>query len=452
MKTKIIKEDNVCLAYLPDSMRFFEVNEKTAGVIQAIENSYSKEEIMTMFDVSENDINKVNSLLQSGSKIPEKSQEQVNKEEFEGLEKLVLNISNSCNLRCKYCYANGGSYQSDENMMEVSVAKKALDVFFNKFEVIHMIQIFGGEPTMNMPLIHYICEYIAEKNENKEIKTRIGIVTNGTMIGEDFIQLVNRYQMQVTVSFDGVPLVNDMMRVYENGLGTSEVILKNIRKLKENTDQPSTIEVTYNENHIKNDVHIADIIQYIRSEFGEIPLHIVPAGGEQTCDFVLKNRDEFIQSVDDVFENPKKMNTYTYSLVQRVVNAFYTKRSSKYICAAGLAEYSISTLGEVYPCFMFTDDESLCIGSIFDEHLFESENFVKTVTRLENFNKTTIPECKECFIRRSCTGCLGINLLETKDVFTNSEVSCDMYRKMTERVIINLYKISKKECECDKSA
>ena len=126
---------------------------------------------------------------------------------------------------------------------------------------------------MNMPLIHYICEYIAEKNENKEIKTRIGIVTNGTMIGEDFIQLVNRYQMQVTVSFDGVPLVNDMMRVYENGLGTSEVILKNIRKLKENTDQPSTIEVTYNENHIKNDVHIADIIQYIRSEFGEIPLH-----------------------------------------------------------------------------------------------------------------------------------------------------------------------------------
>ena len=79
MKTKIIKEDNVCLAYLPDSMRFFEVNEKTAGVIQAIENSYSKEEIMTMFDVSENDINKVNSLLQSGSKIPEKSQEQVNK-------------------------------------------------------------------------------------------------------------------------------------------------------------------------------------------------------------------------------------------------------------------------------------------------------------------------------------------------------------------------------------
>jgi uncharacterized protein len=62
------------------------------------------------------------------------------------LYRLVFNISNSCNLDCKYCYANGGNYKSSEKLMNKEIAKKIIDEFFTFFDDIENIQFFGGEP------------------------------------------------------------------------------------------------------------------------------------------------------------------------------------------------------------------------------------------------------------------------------------------------------------------
>lgn len=51
-------------------------------------------------------------------------------------------------------------------MMTKETAKKALDLFYEKYGKIYMIQLFGGEPLMNFPLIKYVCEYV-KKYEKK---------------------------------------------------------------------------------------------------------------------------------------------------------------------------------------------------------------------------------------------------------------------------------------------
>lgn len=160
------------------------------------------------------------------------------------------------NLRCRYCYANGGSYQSDEGIMSKKVCKDALDLFYEKYGNISVIQLFGGEPLMNMPLIKYVCEYVRTNKKN----TQIGLVTNGTLINQEFIDLVKEYNIAVTVSYDGVPLVNDIMRVTVNGSGTSDKILSNINWLQKETGQPGTIEVTYNQKHVDHNLTIGDLL------------------------------------------------------------------------------------------------------------------------------------------------------------------------------------------------
>lgn len=453
MKVHFIKDSDTILAYFIDTQRFFAVNEATKSLITSIMNKENKESILNRFNLSLDEYTGIERKLIDYS-TPVKTQEvnTVSKERVLG--KLVLNIANICNLRCKYCYANGGSYHSDEDLMTMEMAERSLNKFYSFFDKINVVQIFGGEPTMNMPVVKYICEYIAGKDKELGMKTKIGLVTNGTIVTDEFIGLVKTYDIQVTVSYDGDPKVNDLMRVYASGKGTSDVILNNIKRLKEETGQPTTIEVTFNQNHINNGVGIIDIIKFINNTVGNIPLHIVPAGGDTNCYYVLNNRDEFIKSVDDVFTNSQGTDVYTYSLVQRIVTALMTKKSSKYICEAGVGTLSVSIKGDIYPCFMFTDDSSVNLGNIADENVFQSDTLIKGLKRFTAFNKEENEECKQCFIRKSCNGCLGINFLETGNIFTLSEVSCEMFRKMTERVILNLYKLKqqKKDSEVYENA
>lgn len=441
MSVKIIEREQGIIAYIPENMRFFEINERTKNIIQAWNFGISDDKIVEKFGIPAGDLNELKNRL---GDLTEKNGEK-SRTKKAGLNKLVLNISNACNLRCRYCYANGGSYQSDEGIMTVDTAKRAMDLFYDVYETIQMIQIFGGEPLMNLPLVRYICEYITTNKKN----TKIGIVTNGTLITDEFIQLVKKFNIMVTVSYDGVPVVNDLMRVTKNGKGTSEKILSNIKLLYEKTGQPSTIEVTFNQQHVNHGVSVGDVIKFLRREVGAVPLHIVPAGGDKKCDFVLENRDEFVKSVDDVFHNTENMDMYTYSLVQRIVLSLYTKRGGTHLCEAGLSTYSVSINGDVYPCFMFTDDENMCIGNIFDDEMFERDKFKNMVHKLEQFSKSNIPECQSCFIRQSCSGCLGINLLETGDVFSLGSETCEMYRQMTEQVIYNLYLMKKEGVQCE---
>jgi len=43
---------------------------------------------------------------------------------------LFLNVSNDCNLRCTYCYGDGGNYGSDRTLMTQDTAKKNIDYWF----------------------------------------------------------------------------------------------------------------------------------------------------------------------------------------------------------------------------------------------------------------------------------------------------------------------------------
>lgn len=447
MNIKIIEREKGILAYVPESMRFFEINKKTKYIIEALNDNIEDQVIIDVYNISKKELTTLKNQLSMLNKMNTNESEKEKRNNMPGLYKLVLNISNACNLRCRYCYANGGSYQSDEGIMSLEVCKDALDLFYEKFENISVIQLFGGEPLMNMPLVKYVCEYVRKNKKN----TQIGLVTNGTLINQEFIDLVKEYNIAVTVSYDGVPLVNDIMRVTVNGSGTSDVILSNIKKLYEQTGQPGTIEVTFNQKHIVNNVTIGDVLHFMRENVGNIPLHITAAGGDKSCDFVLEDRQAFVDSIDDIFDNPDKVPMYTYAIAAKMVTNLYKKERTQYLCSAGLNALSVSIDGDVYPCFMFTDDKSLCMGNIYDDEFLKQDKFKNIQQRLIDFKKENIPECKDCFMQKSCFGCLGINLLETGSVFHPSKESCDMYRQMMEQVIYRVY-LKQKEATLHENA
>lgn len=366
-----------------------------------------------------------------------------NNTDKKNLHKLVLNISNICNLDCKYCYANGGSYSTDEALMPTDVAKRAIDMFYEKYGVIDVIQLFGGQPLTNMPLISYICEYVSNKFSNNKIKElpALGVVTNATLIDHDFIDLVKQYKIKVTVSFDGLPDINDAVRVFKDGRGTSDIVLDKIAMLKKETGEPKLIEVTYNKYHVDNNVSISDIIRFMSSKISGTQFHIAPVSPcENTADkYALCNLDAFVDSVDEAFKNlPDKI--YMYSLINAYIKRLKEKELINCICGAGIDHFSVAINGDIYPCFVFTGKNEFKLGNIFDESILDSKEFSQRTEAYRLFNRNKSHQCKNCSAKNICSGCMGENYFCTGDIFTTHENKCDMTRKMFDKILSGLAK------------
>lgn len=71
--------------------------------------------------------------------------------------------------------------------------------------------------------------------------------------------------------------------------------------------------------------------------------------------------------------------------------------------------------------------------------------------KIQEFNdKNRNKECNDCFIKNICNGCLGLNSMNTNSTeLVMDKKTCDMFRKMTERVLVQLADISQKTKEGD---
>lgn len=289
-------------------------------------------------------------------------------------------------------------------------------------------------------MLKYACERLYAISKERDYEIHFGLVTNGTIVNQEIIDLIKKYNITLTVSYDGNKVVNDIMRVDKNGLGTSELIINNVKKLIDTTGQPTTIEVTYNKHHVENNISISDICTHIRENFGDIAIHLVPAAGIPGSGFVLNNREPFLKNVDDYF-NMKDVRKTTYSLIERLLVGLLDdeKPSNPVICDAGIGTISVSINGDIYPCFMFTDKEDMKIGNIFEiQENFDFRN-TNVIKKISEFSiKAKNKDCKDCFINSICNGCLGLNSYGSGDPFKLDKMSCDMFRNMTEKILYYL--------------
>lgn len=436
------------IAYFPDTKRYFIINETGKAMLADIQAGTAFEELEQRYSLSKEELADYAASIEQLGAMPAEPVSCDSPHDparaAKILRRLVIHLSNDCNLRCVYCYANGGVYASDSCLLSTEMLEKILDVFFSEFDEISAVQFFGGEPLLNIDLLEYACKRIRELNAARGTETRFGIVINGTLISERFISLVKEYKIGVTVSYDGDPLVNDRLRVYPNGQGATETILKKTKWLREETGEPGTIEVTYTRYHIEQGVSILDAVRHIQEELPGIGVHLVPAGGQEGADYTVQDRNIFADSVREICSNYRQQpetQVLSYSLADRIFAALLHKDApaSRYICDAGFGTISVSVHGDVYPCFMFTDNDSLKLGNVAEPGLFQSERYREITKKIFEFSdKLANPKCKDCFINTLCSGCLGLNSFASGDPLLLSDEVCDMFRRMTEEALIGL--------------
>ncbi len=441
MKFIIVNED-IEICYFPQSRRFFKINSDTKNVLQELDKGTDFDLMKSKYNISleeyENFKAKISEYSRPHINIEGSCNSKMQKPRHKVLNRLVIHLTNVCNLNCIYCYANGGSYLSREGYVREGDLDLIINRFFSEFDEIKFIQFFGGEPLLDLTLLERACEKITEINKQREYKSSFGVVTNGTIFSEKLIDLVKKYNISVTFSYDGWKSINDITRPFQDGTGSSDIAIENMKKLKTMTNEPSTIEVTYTNVHIKNNISIMDIVEHIKAELPNTGIHLVPVGSEIGTDWYIHDLTCFTESVKKAFQKYIFNKENSYTLIDRLATGLINKDKpyAKNICDAGIGTLSVNIKGDVYPCFMFTDDNNLILGNILDDLDFTDIVKHNTISKINKFsNKSTNEECGKCFANTLCNGCLGLNNYHSDDIYSLSKRLCDMTRDMAEEVI-----------------
>jgi len=148
---------------------------------------------------------------------------------------LVLKIASRCNLNCTYCYMynlGDNTYRNQPKIMSDEVVDALLEKVKNHC-VKHGIQVFdfnfhGGEPLL---VGHQFFEkFVSKANERLLPFTTpiFSIQTNGTLLDEEWCNLLGTLNIHLGISLDGTAEINDMYRIDHAGKGSYKDIIRGI--------------------------------------------------------------------------------------------------------------------------------------------------------------------------------------------------------------------------------
>lgn len=144
---------------------------------------------------------------------------------------LIVKATRLCNLRCRYCHdwRVGRDQVMPFEVMLSLISGVLQDSAHQRVEFIW----HGGETTL-LPLSFYEkAIFLQSQFRHPGQVVRNIIQTNATRLTSEWISFFRANQFRVGISLDGPPELNDRMRVYRSGRGSSAEIRKGMDLLRE---------------------------------------------------------------------------------------------------------------------------------------------------------------------------------------------------------------------------
>lgn len=364
---------------------------------------------------------------------------------------LILNVTEDCNLRCKYCiYSGTYKYHRTHNnrFMDPSVAKKAIDFFAT-----HSIEadnpcvgFYGGEPLLDFRLIQECAQYI---------KTRIkqdiflSLTSNGVLINEEVAKFFIEYNVSVTISLDGPEEINDRFRVDKTGKGSFKKIIRNLRLIQNLDAQYYASNISFNivygppyqllkiyeffsENKdlfYKHDIKISHI-SYFNTNFFDGFDKAALACGElyELEERFLKLLGDGYHSdgffLDSLFEH-RLMKIYKRGIYDRLEDTHFPNK----ICVPGMRRLFVDVNGKFYICEKLTS--GLSIGDV--DNGFDYNVILELIGE---YCKISADDCCNCWAIRLCGACFISASTDKLDI-NQKRAFCQYEKRNIERDLVN---------------
>lgn len=343
--------------------------------------------------------------------------EEALREKVRSLPMMTLEVTQECNLRCKYCIYNNCYEQFrpfTSRKMTWETAKKAIDYVYSlvKFRTKKNFDVgfYGGEPLLNVPVIEQAVEY--SKQIFNDWNLTFSMTSNITALNKDIANFLINNNIRLNVSLDGNKENHNAKRVFAGGQGTHDTVMRNLKMLKDMDSEYFQKRISFTA------VHSIELpLRNVREFFDNNELakgHSVRVNNvsKLNTDYYEKypwDKDqkerEFQQLDEDIFSKLSKGEELTevetfYHLNAAMEVESHTQRSfstGAQTCLFDSRIY-IDATGGFHICERINDKFS--IGNI-DEGL----NFEKMLDIVKSFTDLIKQNCLNCDMRFFCTRC-----------------------------------------------
>jgi len=298
------------------------------------------------------------------------------------MDNLILHLTEACNLRCKYCFVQ----QSNKRISE-ETAKAAIDFLLASCNKYARVTFFGGEPLLEEPLLRKMTEYIKVKSHRP---VWLGLITNGTLISDSFLEFAEKHNIKISVSYDG--LNNDDNRVNKDGRALLDINRLRDAITKYQFFSSSVITAENVGGLYDNVVHLKELGFRDINLFLDYSSNWEPKHAEllrTAFERIAEKYVEWLQSGDQV-----RINKIDDMIACYTSDFGLSKTKIKRDMA-----YSVAVDGNVYPYASAVGNENLCLGNVVTG--MNNDRMEKVA------NMGFVKGCESCPINKACVAAIG---------------------------------------------
>lgn len=345
------------------------------------------------------------------------------KTEYREFSLLILETSEKCNMKCKYCFESAGS--SGENMScETAIRAFKKFIALDNCKTNICVEFNGGEALLNFDMISTAVPQILRLAEEDGKKVKFTIQTNGTLLTAEMVAFFEKYHFSVGVSLDGVGEFNSS-RVFADGRNTFDKVLRGINLLKESDIHYSTISVIHRKKQYEN---IKELLAYTGcDQFRANLINTIGRGEEVVTDKtdMKELAEEYVEFCRQMLQDQKyyEANAIYYFLSLLLCYPFMCYKEP---CGAGMNQLFVVPNGNIYLCQESCFIDKGCIGNVNSEGIDIEKNIKKNewFQAIQSRRTFLLEDCKDCSWKHFCCSCPCRTYSETGTV-SNKSMLCE---------------------------
>ncbi len=356
--------------------------------------------------------------------------------------------SYACNLHCIYCYEQTYMIKGTKDIDPLKMVDiqfdgidKIIKIYEDKYGNIKddiRITIMGGEPLLkcNLKTIEYIFKQAKKRNYI------IDIVSNGVDLNY-YVDLFNKYKStldHIQITVDGVKEIHDKRRIFHNGQGSFDLIMKNIKLAIENNIL-IILRVNVDDTNIDELPALANFLvkEFNNSEMLKPYLYLLQDGGcsgEQN----IVNEKIGIEKIFQLEEKNPNMTIFRKkfhpeNFIESIFNDVPYQPVLRH-CGAAKNQFILDCKSNVYKCWHGIGNNNYRVGTFYPKYELDDEK----INDWFNRSVKIINKCKECKYRYICgTGCPAAKHMDNDNMDIKGP-SCVNYGELIKTIMLEKMK------------
>lgn len=349
------------------------------------------------------------------------------------LRQLVFEVTDNCNLKCKYC-GYGEFYCSydkrEATNLSFQKAKRLIDYIFSKWKEAGvdsykhplMVSFYGGEPLLNMPLIEQIQGYL-ETNYSYCLVLSYSMTSNAMLLDRYMDFLVEK-DFKLLISLDG-DKNGQSYRVDHHNHNSFDRVYANIKLMQQK--HPTYFEKNVNFNSVLHDKNSTEsVYKYIKDEFGKISMisqlntNGIREDKRKLFQSMFVSKDQnfheasnYSQLIDEMFYDvPDTKSLYSYleqysgNIYKSYMDLLIDKSKLPHLptgtCIPFGRKMFLTVNGKILACERI--DQKFALGNVTDENI--ELDFVKIADYYNKIFNKLKQQCVKCFRKQFCPQCI----------------------------------------------